>query len=123
MHHCNLPGTPEQNLAAVWSRILQQYEVQKTSNRFWSMKLTMFSDKGGCKLKGTAAEIRHFGEVLHPVWVSFMDSNKSIHRHLELCLRLGVQMETILDLYPGTDYAALPGMTMSQTRIVLKYVL
>ena len=71
------------------------------------MKLTMFGAKGGPKLKGPAGLIRSFGKPLHAVWLRHWDRTNMVHKHIELCLRAGNEMEAVLDAHP--DDFALPG--------------
>lgn len=105
--HYILPSTPERNLATVWKEILHQYKTLEVKNTYSSMKLTMFGARGGCKLKGTAAELRDFGKALLPVWRHHANNKLELHRKVELVLKLGNHMEWILDEHP-TDFA-LPG--------------
>ena len=66
----------------------------------------MFSTKTGIKLKGTAAEVRAIGPVLHRAWKAFYDVEKTLHRVIEICLRTGNHMEDILN--DTKDLWALP---------------
>ena len=105
--HYILPGEPAANLRTVWTKVLQFYDSLQIKNRYYSMKLTMFSHRGGCKLKGTAAEIRSFGRVLHPIWKMYYNEDIGMHSKIKICLRLGNHMEKILDDHP--DDFVLPG--------------
>ena len=95
--HYLLSGEPQQNLTTVWVQFLEFYKAYKIQERYWSLKLTMFTANNGFKLKGRAAEIRSFGRVLHPVWKKYMNKALVLHRKIELCLRLNIHMEDILD--------------------------
>ena len=66
--HYILPDTAENNLRTVWLKLSEVYAARQIPDRYSNLKLTMFSAKGGCKLKGRAAELRNFGHALHPVW-------------------------------------------------------
>ena len=62
VHHV-LGGEPHQNLATIWAEIAEAYRLfsVESSLRFSKLKLTSFSLKGGCKLKGRTACIRNLG--------------------------------------------------------------
>ena len=53
-------------------------------------------ETGGIKLRGTAAIVREFGKVLHPIWIMFYDEENEVHQKVELCLRAGNASEAIL---------------------------
>jgi len=106
--HYILPGTAENNLKTVWLKLSEVYAARQIPDRYSNLKLTMFSAKGGCKLKGRAAELRNFGHALHPVWKMYWNPEKNLHKKIELCLRLSCHMEKILDTYPQ-DFV-LPGV-------------
>ena len=74
----------------------------------------MFSPKGSVKLRGQAAVVRDFGQVLHAAWMKFCpDSVKpdglEVYRKIEETLRLSVKMEAILDDHK-TEFV-LPGLS------------
>ena len=62
VHHV-LKEEPQRNLAFIWKEIAQAYALFdiESSLRFSKLKLTSFSIKGGCKLKGRTASIRALG--------------------------------------------------------------
>lgn len=92
-----MTGSPENNLSQLWLFILHKYNQLNIKNRYGSLTLTMFSTKTGIKLKGKAAEVRDIGPVLHAAWLAFCPGKLELHRVIELCLRLGNHMETILN--------------------------
>ncbi|CAE7571096.1 pfh1 [Symbiodinium natans] len=65
---------------------------------WWSLtRLTMFVRKsGGPKLRGKAAEIRHFAEVLLSLWQSHCDNTQLVHRQITLLLKKNVMMERLM---------------------------
>ncbi len=109
--HYVMQGTPAENLTKLWIAIKRAYDALGTKNRYSSMKLTMLSTKGGIKLRGTAAEVRAIGAALHVVWQQFGNLRLELHRKIELCLRLSVRMEDILDKHP--EEFVLPGVRVS----------
>ena len=114
--HFMLLGTPEDNLKKVWADISAAYKMFDTKHTYSSMKLTMLSAKGGIKLKGTAAEVRAIGRPPHHVWKQHMNNDLDLHKQVEICLRLGVHMEDILDKHP--EAFALPGALHNSSHIL-----
>ena len=90
--------------------IKNTYDSLGIKHRFGNLKMTMFSTKGGCKLKGTAAEVRAMGAVIHVIWKSHMNASLDLHNKIELCLRLSCHMEKILDDHP--EEFVLPGFRL-----------
>ncbi|CAE7308405.1 unnamed protein product [Symbiodinium natans] len=90
--------TPEDNLMSCWRHIREYYRIHNTPVRFRSMtRLTMFVRKsGGPKLRGKAAEIRHFAEVLLSLWQSQCDNTQLLHRKITLLLKKNVMMERLM---------------------------
>ena len=52
------------------------------------------------------------GKPLHRVWQQKMNPAIEVHRQVELCLRLSVEMEDILDEH--RDEYALPGILFTE---------
>ena len=102
-----MPDEPAANLTVIWNEVKALYTNFKVKHRYSNMKMTMFGNPGSVKLKGTAAEIRCFIQVLHPLWKKHHDPTKEIHRKIELCLRTCLHMECLLDEH--RDAFALPG--------------
>ena len=109
-------------LAQVWSTTKQNKHTQQTkttkelnvANKFGTMKMTMFSPKGSVKLRGQAAVVRDFGQVLHAAWKKFCPESLKpdgleVYRKIEETLRLSVKMEAILDDHK-TEFV-LPGLS------------
>ena len=100
--HVVMTGSPEENLATVWTTARQLYNHFNIAhnNRFGTLKMTMFKVSGSTKLRGKAGEIRSFGPVVHRLWQMYYNPKIRIHAKIELCLRLGCRMEEILDEHP-----------------------
>ena len=90
-----LPGTPEENISVLWREIQMIYKRTKPPTRYrYLNRLRMFVRASGHpKLRGKAAEIRHFGPVLLEVWRKHMKPRLDTHRKIELMLSLNVRME------------------------------
>ena len=108
-----LPDTPDANLRRIWIHICRLYDELDIKHRYGNLKATMFATRG--KLKGTAAEVRHFGHVLAELWKHYWNSEKDLHKQIELCLRLSSHMEQILDKHH--DAFALPGTVFHNKNI------
>jgi len=59
--------------------------------------MTMFSPKGTAKLRGTAAVIKDFGPVVYSIFKRYWNSELRLHKLIELALRSGNHLETILE--------------------------
>ena len=95
--HTLMPSAdPHENLKLLWKHIKAEYVANKTASRFGVMKMTMFSPKGTAKLRGTAAVIKDFGPVVHAIFLQYWNSELKLHRLIELALRSGNHLETIL---------------------------
>ncbi|CAE7776529.1 unnamed protein product, partial [Symbiodinium necroappetens] len=107
-------GSPELNLAACWRFMREYYRIHQTAVRFRSMsRLTMFTRRsGGPKLRGKAAEIRYFGEVLLALWTTYCNDELLVHKQVTLLLKRNVFMERMItehqsDLFLDDGPAAL----------------
>ena len=98
-HHL-LPGTPDENLEQIWGSIQDAYRQTATSSRFGSIRVTMYSPRGFARLKGKAAEIRHFGRALLAAFEARMDRGDQVHRQIRLGLVYSNEVEDILDEQP-----------------------
>lgn len=94
---------PLENLLSAWAFMKSVYKAGDIPYQYMYMnKLTMFVRKKGFpKLRGTAAEIKHFGPVLLATWENFMNENVDLHRQIRLMLKLNVRMESILNDHAG----------------------
>lgn len=63
--------------------------------------------KGSCKLRGKAAEIKHFTRVVLRVWQEHCNPMLHTHKLISACLRASVAMEDIIDEHK--EMYALPG--------------
>lgn len=67
---CDTKGTPENNMKAVWNDIKEAYDIIDPPSRYRMMIASMFCSKTAwaaketCKLRGKAAELRHFSGVI-----------------------------------------------------------
>ena len=108
--HKILPKSPQDNLTNIWATARQLYDhfdITK-ENRYGTLRLTMFKTQGTTKLRGKAGEIRAFAPVIHRLWQQYYNPDDEIHKKIELCLRLGCDMERILD--ENREEFALPGL-------------
>ena len=64
--------------------------------------------KGGCKLRGKAAEVRWFGLVLFEIWKRRHNAELRVHRLILRCLECSVRMEMILEEH--VNDVVLPGI-------------
>jgi len=96
--HFVLGDTPESNLKLCWNFIQLYYKRHKVEVRYrYLNKLTMFTRKNKTpKLKGKAAEIKYFGQVLLALWTRFMKSTIAIHKQIQLMLKMNVRMEALI---------------------------
>jgi len=99
----------------VWEAIDKYYIENSVPHRYSTIKETMFINgpAGYPKLKGTAAEIRHLGEVLFDIWLASMDPNDELHVLVKLALEASCTMERIINKHydeykiPDPDAQAL----------------
>ena len=96
--HTLMPSAdPHENLKLLWTHIKAEYAANKTASKFGVMKMTMFSPKGTAKLRGTAAVIKDFGPVVYCIFKRYWNSELRLHKLIELALRSGNHLETILE--------------------------
>lgn len=109
-----MTGTPEENLDWCWAFTKRYYKEHGTTTRYrYLNRLSMFVRKKGYpKLRGKAAEIRHFGPVLLALWAACADPASELHQRIQLMLKLNVRLESILTEHP--DEFALPGTAASE---------
>ena len=88
---------PAENLKKLLLLITDAYSAAGIKNGFTTVKMTMISSKGGCKLKGTATEVRSIGFVLVDIWKKYWNPKKIVDQKFELCLRTSCHLETLLD--------------------------
>ena len=89
---------PKKNVAQCWDFLKNYFKVHRTKSPFrYLTKLSMFVRKGKFpKLRGKAAEVRHFGAALQALWQANMNKAIQIHREIDLMLRYNVHCENIL---------------------------
>ena len=112
-----LPGSPAQNVQILWKEIKAFYKKNPSCrSRYRGLwKLSMFVRKSGFpKLRGKAAEIKHFSQVAVHLWKKYMkksgdDDTVKLHRLTKLLLAKVHELNTILDNYPtSSGFYALP---------------
>lgn len=94
-----MPGSPEENIQALYEEFKRYYALHKTPSRHrYLNRLTMFLRQSGCpKLRGKAAEIKWFGGALLSSWEKWMNPALSVHRDIQVLLKMNVFMEEILN--------------------------
>ena len=96
--------------------IATENSVDKPS-RFTNMRIGMFT-RESCwrnmfpKLKGRAAEVKHFGPALMKAFAAMMDRGNVDHQSIHLALQMSVKIDRILDDYP--DEFTLPPKAASE---------
>ena len=93
-----MPGTPEENLAALWVPISEAYSRGGATARFGSLRVSMYSKPMEfAHLKGKASELRHFGPALLAAFDSQYDREDRTQRQMRLGLQYSIRIEEILD--------------------------
>ena len=109
--HTVMANEPEQNLSQCWTFLKQFFKDHGTPSPFrYLNRLSMFVRQGGRfpKLRGKAAEVRHFGAALHALWNAHMNPHLILHRRINLMLQLNCQLENMITEYKD-DFAFPPG--------------
>ena len=101
-------GTPQENLCVLWDEIKGFYKQHKVPCRFkYLNRLSMFTRRNKThKLRGKAAEIKHFAQVMAWLWERHMNPAIILHKRILLMLKKNSQMEQLLNTYK--DSSALP---------------
>jgi hypothetical protein len=104
VHHL-LPGTLDENLAAVWDQIQIKYGEHKVKSqvRIRVLKHTMFNTGSGgypC-FKSKAAAVKHLMPVLLEVFREGMTAGDPYHDGIENALETSCKMDQILDANRG----------------------
>ena len=96
-----VPGSEQAALDTCWKFIQDFYREHKTKVRFGYLnRLSMFLRQSGCpKLRGKAAEIKHFVYPLLSLWELYMNSGLKLHRQIRLMLKTNAHLEDLLSLY------------------------
>ncbi|CAE7222134.1 unnamed protein product [Symbiodinium sp. CCMP2592] len=93
-------GSPEANMAWLWSQIQEHYKAFQVHARFQYLnRISMFfrAQKKTLGLRGKAAEIRSLARPLLVIWAARMTSGIEWHRKLHLLLKLNWKSEDLLD--------------------------
>jgi len=97
-----LPGDDKAaKLSVIWSDIVRIYREDNVSDRYGSLKLTMFTTGTTPKLKGKAAEVKCLGPVLVKVFEAYMNANLDLHRKILTMLQLSAHLDSIIDASVG----------------------
>lgn len=109
-----MESTPKANLERCWAFIKLYWKNHRVSVKYrYINKLTMFVRKSDFpKLRGKAAEIKHFGPVVLALFTKFMNKNLEIHKTIQTLLKLNVKMEQILESHK--EAVALPEQAAMQ---------
>ena len=102
-HHI-MEGDPDTNLERIWEEIKAVYQERKITDQYTGMTVGMYHKTNSFpRLKGRAAEIRHFVEPLMVVFRKYMSRESQPHRQILMALEASAEMERILDDHVG-DY-------------------
>lgn len=99
--HYIMPGSHAANLAVLMDEFKATYREMGTAVRFNDIRATMY-DRGNSdfpRLKGQAAELRHFVPVLKDVFAKHMDPSCRQHKQVKLMLEHCHNLESILDRF------------------------
>ena len=96
-----MPASEQTNLNSCWDFIVAYYREHKTKVRFsYLNRLTMFLRQSGCpKLRGKAAEIRHFVHPVLALWKHHMNGALLLHRQIRYMLEANAFLEDMLTEY------------------------
>ena len=104
VHHL-LPGTLDDNLAAVWTLIKIKYRELGVKNqyRLRVLKHTMFNSgsAGYPCFKSKAATVKHLMPVLLEVFRAGMTAGDDYHEAIQIALETSCKMDQILDANRG----------------------
>lgn len=116
--HYQMAQSPEQNLRQLWKDIQDYYRLHQVGARFrYLTKVSMYVRATGApKLRGKAAEIKHFIEPLIHVWEKYRNPALLLRQQVSLMLRLNLRMETILE--ENKDQLSFDDVTFSEFRDV-----
>ena len=101
-------GTPEANMAVIWSELLAWWALNPCRDRFHSLKLSMWINvddphNGMPKLKGRAMEVKTLVPALCAVWEGHMNNGLPEHLAVHELLRCSARMDEVLDSHPDAD--------------------
>ncbi len=99
-----LTDTPQENLQQIWGDINRLYGEMGTENKYWIIRMSMFTTGSQPKMKGKAAEIKDLLPVLVRVWRKYYNAELEIHSKILVILEGSAHMDQILTDHPS-DYA------------------
>lgn len=108
MTHFLLPGTPLENVQALWQRMKHWYSQVGTKHKYHHFnRLTMFMRKSGPpKLRGRGAEVLGLCSIMAQLWSECMNKHLEVHRMIFQMLRCNQRMEYLMAEYK--DQTAFP---------------
>ena len=75
--HWLVEGDPEENLTRLWADIVRLYGELKTENKYWIIRMSMFTTGSQPKMKGKAAEVNEQSQYVYVMCVSVRSLKKS----------------------------------------------
>ena len=94
-------GSPDANMAWLWSEIKRHYKAFEVHAHFQYLnKISMFwrAKTKSLSLRGKAAEIRSLARPLLAIWAAKMTPGIELHRKLHLLLKLNWRLEELLEV-------------------------
>ena len=94
-------GSPDANMAWLWSEIKRHYKAFEVHAHFQCLnKISMFwrAKTKSLSLRGKAAEIRSLARPLLAIWAAKMTPGIELHRKLHLLLKLNWRLEELLEV-------------------------
>ena len=98
-----MPGSADENLALLWSRIRQVDVARGMREGFANLRLSMVIRQNDFPvLRGKAAEVRNFGVPLLACCHALLQQERPVHRQITLCMERLVRFEEIIDESTGS---------------------
>jgi hypothetical protein len=97
-----MPGTPLNNMEALWLNICNEYRASETKSQFSSLGISSFTDAKSPassypRLKGRAAEIKWLVPVLRKIWSMHKRPGNDCDQLVTNVLEEQVQMQNLID--------------------------
>ena len=120
-----LPGSPDDNMQAVWGAMQQFLKDTKTKDSFSGIRVSMFSNTASPnaqfpRLKGKGAEVRNIGPALEHAFRQHMDPQSTQHKQIALGLRMSVRMEELLTTH-ADEWKLPPDAAREMTTCATNY--
>ena len=99
--HEYLPGTEKQKLDRVWTSIVAGYKVHSKPGmtKFNEIRPSMYENKPFPKLRGKAAELRHFAGPLLHACRALLPLTHTVHKLIVVFLEHCCVAERLLDIH------------------------